>query len=69
MSYLTVVFKELNTEQVAEIMEREDWVAISRDHALDDKTTLEEFIRKVAADELSDPGHEARNLMENMGWA
>lgn len=69
MSHITVVFKDLSAEEVSEVMRPDGkWCAISRSHALDEKSQLEEFIRLVARCEFDHPEDAAMELMEKMGW-
>lgn len=69
MGYFTVVYKDPSQDQINKIMLEPNWVALSRDHALDDKGMLEDFVREASNDALDDPGYSARQLMQKMGWA
>lgn len=64
---LTIVFRKLSSEQVAELLDRnQDWNAIARYDAITALGELEDFVRQLSYDNVDDPQTAADELMERM---
>lgn len=66
--FITVVFRDLPSDDLEKIMAGDSWCALSRDHSLDERDKCIDLLRKIRDGEIEDPDMSAANLMSEMGW-